>query len=525
MYQINGFLNLSYNDISEEIPIPLNFEELKNIFYKKFNQNSSKSFKFICFINDDFKYIEEKNFSETIKSIQNGELILVLDDNNENQNNFQFNNTNNNPKENDILNIYLKQKTNISLRKLASNSNKVNKINEGVMAKQIDNDPIKQLKEELNNEIKDIVLKYKTLENKYNELLPLNDIVKQLQQENQKKDIIIKKLQNEIDSIKSQLDNAQEENKTKFKQMSGIMAKIQTNINKLKAIFSDIKCNKCSKYPTEGYKYKCSQCNDYYLCEECQRKNSLNKEHPHIFIKLESNKSNIYYNNTFREKSQIKEIKGINNTNYNLNDNINKYNNQYNNINITNKNQLVINQPEVQHSFECLNKQSLKTQIEEENDFLNMKIILKNNGETQWPRNEAKLVFDQNKNIIGKNIILKPQKPGEQEKYKIDFDNLKMYPAGNYRAGLIFEINGKKYGENIDIFISIKKKADMNINEHIKKNYNENQKYNSIDQEKIGKFKKEFNLENSEITDERIMGALKNFNYDFKDAFASLFNN
>ena len=106
MYQINGFLNLSYNDISEEIPIPLNFEELKNIFYKKFNQNSSKSFKFICFINDDFKYIEEKNFSETIKNIQKGELILVLDDNNENQNNFQFNNTNNNPKENDILNIY-----------------------------------------------------------------------------------------------------------------------------------------------------------------------------------------------------------------------------------------------------------------------------------------------------------------------------------------------------------------------------------------------------------------------------------
>ena len=59
----------------------------------------------------------------------------------------------------------------LALRKLASNSNKVNKINEGVMAKQIDNDPIKQLKEELNNEIKDIVLKYKTLENKYNLIL------------------------------------------------------------------------------------------------------------------------------------------------------------------------------------------------------------------------------------------------------------------------------------------------------------------------------------------------------------------
>ena len=100
------------------------------------------------------------------------------------------------------------------------------------MAKQIDNDPIKKLKEELNNEIKDIVLKYKTLENKYNELLPLNNIVRQLQLENQQKDIIINNLRNEIDSIKLQLNNAQEENKTKFTQMSGIMVKIQSNIKK-----------------------------------------------------------------------------------------------------------------------------------------------------------------------------------------------------------------------------------------------------------------------------------------------------
>ena len=62
MYQIKGFLNLSYNDKNEEIPIPLNFEELKNIFYKKFNQNSSKSFKFIYFIKNYFEYIEEKIF-------------------------------------------------------------------------------------------------------------------------------------------------------------------------------------------------------------------------------------------------------------------------------------------------------------------------------------------------------------------------------------------------------------------------------------------------------------------------------
>ena len=388
MYQIKGFLNLSYNDKNEEIPIPLNFEELKNIFYKKFNQNSSGSFKFIYVIKDYFEYIEEKNFSEIIKNIQNGEYIYVLDDNNANPNYLQLNNSNSKPKENDIYNFYLKQKANISLKKLESNSNKVNNLNEGVMAKQIDNDLIKKLKEELNNEIKDIVLKYKTLENKYNELLPLNNIVKQLQLENQQKDIIINNLRNEIDSIKLQLNNAQEENKTKFTQMSGIMVKIQSNIKKLKETFSDIKCNKCSKCPKEEYIYKCSQCNNYYLCEECERKNSLTREHPHIFIKIESNKSNIYYNNTFVEKNQINEIKGINNTNYNLNDNFNKFNNQYNNINVINNNLLEINQPDVQYSFECLNKQSLKTQIEEE-DNIDMKIIIKNNGETQWPRNKG----------------------------------------------------------------------------------------------------------------------------------------
>ena len=227
-----------------------------------------------------------------------------------------------------------------------------------------------------------------------------------MQQENQKKDIIIHKLQNEIDSIKLQLDNAQEENKAKFKQMSGIMVKIQTNIKKLKSIFSDVKCNKCSKCPIEEYIYKCSQCNNYYLCEECERKNSLTREHPHIFIKLESNKSNNYNYNTFIEKTQINEIKGINNINCHLNDNINKCNKQFNNnINIINTNQLESNQPDIQYSFECLNKQLLKTQIEEE-DNIDMKIIIKNTGETQWPRNKAKLLFEQNKNIIGKDLYL-----------------------------------------------------------------------------------------------------------------------
>ena len=55
-----------------------------------------------------------------------------------------------------------------------------------------------------------------------------------------------------------------------------------------------------------------------------------------------------------------------------------------------------------------------------------MVIKIKNNGKNQWPLNEAKLVFDQNKNIVGEDIKLKPQKPGEEKNYEIHFDNLKI---------------------------------------------------------------------------------------------------
>ena len=134
MYEIKEMLTLSYNDNNVEIQIPLNFEELKNIFYKKFNANPSKSFKFIYFIENEFHFISEYNFSEKIKNIpnlQNDRLVLVIDDNDENQNNQQFNNLDNNTnkqKENDIYNEYLKQKSNLSLRKLGANSNEANKI-------------------------------------------------------------------------------------------------------------------------------------------------------------------------------------------------------------------------------------------------------------------------------------------------------------------------------------------------------------------------------------------------------------
>ena len=50
------------------------------------------------------------------------------------------------------------------------------------------------------------------------------------------------------------------------------------------AIHKDIRCDGCNKKPIEGSRFKCSVCEDFDYCEECEEKN--NDSHPHYFIKI-----------------------------------------------------------------------------------------------------------------------------------------------------------------------------------------------------------------------------------------------
>ena len=68
-------------------------------------------------------------------------------------------------------------------------------------------------------------------------------------------------------------------------QMSSLVKSniLQKKNNSCKTVHSNIKCQQCSKNPIIGYRYKCSVCPDYNLCEECEEKNV---NHPHNFIKI-----------------------------------------------------------------------------------------------------------------------------------------------------------------------------------------------------------------------------------------------
>ena len=77
----DDYIFLSYNGQQEEIKIPSNFQELKDLFFKAFNAETNKRYKFNYLSGDEEPIINEQNFSEAIKVIQEEEApIFVVED-------------------------------------------------------------------------------------------------------------------------------------------------------------------------------------------------------------------------------------------------------------------------------------------------------------------------------------------------------------------------------------------------------------------------------------------------------------
>ena len=112
------------------------------------------------------------------------------------------------------------------------------------------------------------------------------------------------------------------------------------------------------------------------------------------------------------------------------------------------KNSIQLNQNIIQeskqYSYEYINILILSTYIYEGTNEAKIEIILKNNGNLTWPEG-SKLIVD-NKSDFGANeIILKPQKPGEQKSYNVNFCDLKEIKVGEYKSYLTIEKSGKAF--------------------------------------------------------------------------------
>ena len=107
--------------------------------------------------------------------------------------------------------------------------------------------------------------------------------------------------------------------------------------------------------------------------------------------------------------------------------------------------------------------------------------------------------------MIGDDIILGPQKYNEQREYEIELIDVDQYPIGEYNCYLDFEVNGEKYGEKIDFKIIIK---DRNK-----------------DLDKMTEFREIFSLSKDEYPDDKLSDALQKKNFNYQNAFSSLFNN
>jgi hypothetical protein len=216
------------------------------------------------------------------------------------------------------------------------------------------------------------------------------------------------KLKNEISLLKIKHKKEIDEISNKFKEENNKNKEIIKNNKEDKrpicnTIHHEVKCQKCFTEPIVGYRFKCSECNDYNLCQDCEEQNSIKGDHPHYFLKIRN------------------EI--------------------------------------IEYSYKCLNSK-LESHIHQGIDAAKISITLKND-KIKWLEGKTKLIIDSfNSEIDGESINLNPLEKGQQENYVINFKGLKNKSPKEYKVYYDFNVDGKNYGEKLCLSIIIENTID-----------------------------------------------------------------
>ena len=355
------------------------------------------------------------------------------------------------------------------------------------------NEIIKDLKNELNQlkELQTIQLENQG-EIKYlkNQLIDINKIITEKELINGELKNKIKSLENELNNKIKESKNEKEKNELLINKYKNKIECLQTNLNALKEKYELNKkefCNALMKKAEISIVNGSKEIKK--IIDDVQNiKRNLQKKieiYENLIKNSEKNKIHKFYKNNIKNKN-------------NLNKNNNIINNYiFHNNNIFEKDK---------YSFKCMNQNDLqKIIVLEKSKYLNMGIAIENNGKNKWPSKRTKLAFNKDSNLIGEDIILQPQNPGEIKKYQINISELETYPYSIYAAELIFKVDEKPYGEKINLNIEI-------INEEKKEKL-----------EKIEEFRKIYSLPREHYSDKDILNALEKNKNDLIEAYNFLF--
>ena len=143
-----------------------------------------------------------------------------------------------------------------------------------------------------NKKLEDII---KENEKKFNECINNKDNELKI-----KKEKINKKQEKMLELAKKLEENKKEMNEYK-KKYNDLLVNLKNFVH------NGIKCEKCFVEPIIGYRYKCSKCENYNLCQKCEEKNAVSGEHSHFFIKIrkECKEYNNFINNDYVKDNNI----------------------------------------------------------------------------------------------------------------------------------------------------------------------------------------------------------------------------
>ena len=430
--------NINNNAEASNITIASQFfgdEQKKDTLFIKKIDYLSKQFDNIQKIKEESKISNSNNDSKSnsniSNSINNSQQVLLSQQNNSFEEGNQINEDDKNTKIQNLTSIITQLESKIAL--------------------------LEQEKTELkkqNQLYQTTISKFQTekteLEKSYNKKIQQsqNEIIfnkKKIEQSKNEKE----KLQNEINYLKidfnSKISKLEKENGQLKNEKSLLESSLCTTVHK------NIKCEHCFTNPIIGYRYKCSQCNqNYNLCQKCYELNTDSGKHPHFFYRIK----------TFNE-----------NENNNMNNNIN------NNMNIINNNNFVQNNQNVKsYSYKCLT-QDLKKLIYRGQFKTEMKILLQNDGNVNWPEN-TKLIWDKNNSHLqADDYPLKSVAPSGTITFNLKVNNLQNLKPNQYQIFFDFNVDGINYGNKLCVYIVVRKENKNEIIKQFRMKYKTPEEY------------------------------------------------